>query len=595
PVKPITQAGTVVGTFQYMSPEQVQGQEADARSDIFALGAVLYEMVTGKRAFEGKSAISVASAILEKEPEPISALQPMTPPALDQVVRGCLRKEPEERYQSAHDVKLQLKWIAEGGSQAGAPAVVVKHRRHREWVAWGAAALLLAAATILGAAALRRYLEQPQVVRFAIPQPEGASFRFGIFGGSPAPAAISPDGKLVVFGADAGGKRLLWVRPLNAFEARPLEGTQGAQYPFWSPDSRWVGFFADGKLKKIEASGQTPTETLCDAPDGRGGTWNREGVIVFQPTSTATSLQQVSENGGTPAAVGPPVTEKNLSLRWPFFLPDGKHFLFTIGSPSLQKKQTGGGIFVGSLDSQESRRILEDDSNAVYVPSGHLLFVRDQVLMAIEFDAPTLKTRGGVRPLAESVQYEPLRWMGHFSASQTGTLLFWKGTASPARQLTWFDRSGKVLGKFGEPDNYLGIRLSPGGKQVAAVIGGSGKQNVDIWLLDLERGGRTRFTFSPAADVAPVWSPDQKDIVYSSQESGAFDLYLKAANGASSEHLLFQSSEGKIATDWSADGKTILFNAIRSHVEIWAYSLAGHKAAPVLSGDFNYVNSVFSP
>ena len=349
--QPLTARGTLVGTFQYMAPEQVEGRDADVRSDMFALGGVLYEMATGKRAFTGKSQASIVAAILATEPQPISTLQPMSPPALDRVVKICLAKDPDERWQTAHDVKLQLQWITEGGSQAGVPAPVLARRKNRVLRMTIVAAITLATSLLLGGLYLSRETPETRAVRAYIKPPVNATFSFS---GPGSGFALSPDGRRLVYSAlREDGKSLLFVRPLDSLQAQPLVGTEGASYPFWSPDSRYIGFFAGGKLKKIEAAGGPPF-TLCDAPSPRGGSWSRDGVIVFTP-SLNTPLYRVPDSGG----VATPVTEldpkKNQTThRWPYFFPDGHHFLFVSGTPFLPRENASNAIEIGSLDSKES-------------------------------------------------------------------------------------------------------------------------------------------------------------------------------------------------------------------------------------------------
>src|SRR3984893_9090980 len=370
--QPLTAKGTIVGTFQYMSPEQLEGQESDARSDIFALGAVLYEMATGKRAFTGKSQASIVAAILASEPQPISVVQPMSPPALDRVVQGCLAKDPDERFQTIHDVKLQLKWIAEGGSQAGVPAPVAAKRKNRERVLVAALVLcgLLAAAAIAGSVIFAKKAEslRRRVVRAQISAPEHYSFTSVNLSNH---VEISPDGSSIAFIAEGEGKQFLWVRPLHVTTAQPLAGTDGASYPFWSPDSNFVGFFAGGKMKKVEASGGV-VQTLCDSPFGRGGSWNRDGVILFTP-GIHDVIYRVPDGGGQPV----PVTRVKkpgpyAGSRWPHFLPDGKHFLYV----GTEEADFRGKIYAASLDSPEAKLIVDDNSAAVYA-NGYIFFAKD--------------------------------------------------------------------------------------------------------------------------------------------------------------------------------------------------------------------------
>jgi len=398
--QPLTARGTIVGTFQYMAPEQVEGKEADARSDVFAMGAVLYEMATGKRAFNGRTQASIVAAILAAEPQPISTLQPMTPPALDRVVATCLAKDPEERFQTAHDLKLQLKWMAESGSKAGIPAPLAAQKKIRERMLWAVVALLAAGCAVL-AAILRPSTPERQVLHAYIPAP--AKVEFAFVGDRTAPLAISPDGTRLAFGATgADGKQLLWVRVLRAASSQPLPGTEGLTHPFWSPDSRFIAFFAEGKLKKIEATGGPP-QIICDASDGRGGAWNGDGVIVFSPAFNG-PLFKVSAAGGAPVQV----TELDSALgesshRWPQFLPDGRHFLYFARGMAAQVSTT----YVGSLDSREKKLLFRSPTNVVASTAGYLLFIRNSTLMAQPFDAKSLTVHGDAVPVAEAFSKIP--------------------------------------------------------------------------------------------------------------------------------------------------------------------------------------------
>src|SRR5216684_3780421 len=539
---PVTEQGTIVGTFQYMSPEQVEGKELDGRSDIFSLGAVLYEMVTGQRAFQGKSQLSVASAILEKEPEPISNVKPMTPPALDHAIRRALAKEVERRWQSAADLAGELQWIAEAGSQAGVPAPLVSHRKVRERLAWSVAAVL---AVCLAPVAFLYLREKPPAppapVRFQIPPPEKSGIEY---------FKLSPDGRLLAFTTD----RRLWIRSLDTLQALPLLGTEGASKMFWSSDSQFIAFFAQGKLKKIAVSGG-PAQTLCNAPEANGGTWNRDGVIVF-PLSLTSGLFQVSAGGG--AAV--PLAKLGASAPVvqqisPEFLPDGRHFLYS-GS-GIQGER---GIYAGSLDGTPAILLLPDASNASYVQAagaprqdGYLLFRRGEALMAQRFNPTRLSLSGDASLIAEKVGGSVL-WAA-FSVSENGTLVYAPpGAGTSAVQLVWWDRAGKQVGPFAPPGTYDDFRLAPDERRI--VFANSSSGNRDVWILDSVRGVTSRLTFDPAVDDPPMWSPDGLRGVWASNRRGAFDLYVTSANGTGPEQLLIKmGTAAGWPEDWSQDGR----------------------------------------
>jgi Tol biopolymer transport system component len=586
----LTQEGTILGTFQYMAPEQLEGKEADVRSDIFAFGAVLYEMATGQKAFSGKSQASLIAAILDSEPAPISGVQPMTPPALDRVVKTCLAKDPDDRWQTAHDVMLQLKWLAEGGSQAGVPAPLVARRRSRERLAWGVAAALGLVSIALSAALLSRPRASARVVRSAIPAPEKTTYHF--IGDGAGPPAISPDGRQIAFTArDSSGKALLWIRPLDG-AARPLPGTEDAMYPFWSPDSQFLGFSAGGKLKRIEASGG-PAIALCDAPDSRGGTWSRDGVILFEPHFRE-PLFRISANGGTPVAVTRfDESRKETTHRFPFFLPDGKHFLYLAGSHAVGTESELHAIYMGSLDGKPPRHLINVRSKPVYA-AGHLLFVRQKTLMAQPFDARSGTLSGEAFPVVGNVQEDPGFFTAVFSVSDNGVLVYQEeGGTGDQYQFTWFDRSGKQLQAAGPKGNLWNPRISHDGRRVAFGQG----DPADLWLEDLSRHVATRLTFDPADDSLPIWSPDDTRIYFMSQRSGGGDIYQKPASGTGKGELLFSSGALKNPDGISPDGRYLLFDALdpKTKWDVDVLSLPDRKVTPFVHGDFDEVLGDFSP
>jgi hypothetical protein len=581
---PLTSEGSIVGTFQYMSPEQVQGEEADGRSDIFSLGAVLYEMVSGRRAFEGKSHLSVASAILEKEPEPIRAVKPMTPPEMDHVVRGCLAKDRDERFQTAHDVKLQLRWMA---TRVPPPPPRILPASRERWILVSAIVLLLAA---LAGALLRAPRDTTPTTWSSIVAPEKS--RFAYFAG---PVAVSHDGRMLAFVATLpDGQDVVWVRPLDALDARALPGTEGASYPFWSRDDSRIGFFAGGKLRTTGAAGG-PVITLCDAAGGRGGTWNASDVVLF--STTWGGINRVSASGGTPIEITRPDPAMGIrSHRWPYFLPDSRHFIY------LASNFRGGSaeiasIELGSLDSTESRTLLRARSNAVYIP-GHLLFIRNRLLMAQPFDEDRLEIRREPFPIAEEVQYDELTWRGVFSSSLNGVLAYQGGNTGVNSELAMFDRAGHLIRTVGPPGDLIIHKISPDGRGVAVSVLDPSVMNYQLWLYDLARGKETRLTFGANRSRNPVWAPDGSTLIFTMNKKGPYDLFERRADGTGSEELILESESFKYPTDWSADGRYVAYssNSSTQKTSVWILPRVGDRKPFVfLQGDHNAGEGRFSP
>jgi eukaryotic-like serine/threonine-protein kinase len=565
----LTVQGTIVGTLQYMSPEQLEGGEADARSDIFSFGATFYEMATGQKAFPAKSQATLIAAIIKEEPRPISELQPMSLPALERIVTTCLSKDPDERWQSAGDLKRELVWISSAGSQAGVPAPVVAQRKTRErtWKILLAALGIIAAAGIAGLLFYARQASQPQpVIHAEMIPPEG--FEFGSIG-KDNQFAISPDGSAVAFVAEGQRKQLIFVRTLSSGTTQPLQGTDGASYPFWSGDGRNLAFFADSKLKRVPATGGV-VQILCDATTGRGGTWNKDGMIVFTP-GLKEPLYKIPDSGGIPA----PVTAVKQSAgfqshRWPSFLPDGKHFLFT----------TDDGVAFGSLDSTESHVFLQAKSNALY-SSGYIVYMTDGNLVAQPFDPDHQVLRGVPVPLAGQVEFSIGKSLGNFSVSQTGGLVY-RPDYSPKYQMVWLDRNGGEAAKLGAPDYYSGASISPDGRQVLVTRVQPGVKR-DLWILDSQRGSLSRATFNPEGVIFGVWSPDGKSVTASL--ANGFEIKTMGLQGTATEQLIAPDQISKYPTEWTPDGQTLILTVQnpKTSQDVETLAAAGeHKLAPMI-------------
>jgi Tol biopolymer transport system component len=595
----LTQEGTILGTFQYMAPEQLEGKDADARTDLFALGAVLYEMATGRKAFSGKSQASLISSIMKEEPPAISSVQPMTPPAFDRVIRTCLAKDPDDRFQTAHDVKLELQWVVEGGSQVGAPAVVTARRKSRERLAWIVAAAAVVAAGVATFGYLRRAPAQARPMRTSLLLPEKISLDSS--GAATGAVTISPDGRFITFSASVdGGRNQLWIRSLEERAARPLPGTEGGDWPFWSPDSRFIAFFADRKLKKVDVAGAPPL-VICDAPNGRSGSWNREGVIIFSPDSTI-AIHRVSAGGGTPTPVTALDESKNETThRWATFLPDGRHFLYMAGTHAAGTKSEANAVYLASLDAKDRTLLLRARSNVSYA-SGYLFYVLESTLLAQPFDAKRLRLTGDPVPFEEAVLYDTGYFRASFGVSENGLLVYVGGSREMRGQLFWYDAAGKqVGGPVGEPADYQSLALSPDGKRLAAAINDPSTGNPDIWIIDLSRGGRTRFTFGPGANAEAVWSPDGARIAYTRVEKTIVSaVVIKSSSGAGGEEIVARGEGQWSPTAWSPDGRYLglrvrLPNA-KTKGDLWVVPLFGdRKPFPQVQTEASEDGLSFSP
>jgi Tol biopolymer transport system component/predicted Ser/Thr protein kinase len=542
---PLTAQGTILGTMQYMAPEQVEGKEVDARTDIFAFGVVVYEMATGKKCFEGKSQASLIAKILEIDPPPISSLQPMTPPALDRVMKKCLSKEPDSRWQTAKDLCDELKWIEEGGSQfASAPPL-------------------------------------PRAIsRLSVTLPPGQQLA-GLING--LAVALSPDGTHLAYVARQGGIQQIYLRAMDNVEPRPIPGTVGAINPFFSDDGQWLGFFAGSKLKKVYVNGGAAL-SLADAPVPGGASWSSQGKIAFAPNA-AGALFQVPEAGGIPQ----PLTrfaKGESNHGWPEFLPGGNALFFVAGTTATN--WTNGQIAVQSLGTGERRNLLQGVTQPRYASTGHLIYAQGGTLMAVPFDPERLSATGAAVPVLEGILQSSFSGATQYSFSLTGSLAYISGGILSAAQsrLVWVGRDGAEKNSAAPVRAYLAPRLSPDGLRIAV---GIFEQESQTWLYDLSRETLTRFTFGGTANINPVWSPDGKRIVFQSNRAGPFNLFWQLADGSGGLERLTTSKYLHGAHSWSADGQFLTFIEVNpsTGLDIWILRLGDKKPQPFLRTRFN--------
>jgi len=567
----LTREGHIVGTLQYMAPEQLHGRDADSRTDIFSFGAVLYEMVTGRKAFEGATEASLIAAIVEHEPPPIAAHQPAAPAALDRVIRACLVKDPDERWQTARDLLRELKWIGE----AERPPVAPPPRK----LPWIVAAICALAA---GVFYFLRPAISPELIRFTFPASVSGPL------GSEVPS-VSPDGRRLVFRSDDR----LWLRSLDSTEAKPLAGTEGAAYHFWSPDSQSIAFFGDEKLRKVSLAGG-PAQTVCDSRFSVGASWSSKGEIVLSPVNRA-PLYRVPASGGSPSPITTlAVPRGENSHRWPQILPDGRHFLFLARS----SQPANNAVYIGSLDSGPPERLMTVQSNVAYAPPGFLLFVREGNLMEQAFDLSSRKLAGEPSTIAERVHWVPPSSFAPFSVSADGRVLAYRSAVSAASQLFWFDRSGKRLGSVGQPGQYSQPRLSPDGRRAMLHQPDARRGNRDLWAIELSTGVSSRITTHPANDWNQVWSPDGSRVAFASDRLGLLSIYERSATGTGGEELVLgDKSAGVIPEDWSLDGRWLLYHINNGKSQdLWLLPQRGdRRPVPLVQSEFTEVQARFSP
>jgi Tol biopolymer transport system component len=584
----LTANGTILGTFQYMAPEQLEGLDVDVRTDIFAFGALLFEAVSGRKAFAARTQASLIGAILRDQPPALSTVIAVAPTALDRVITKCLAKDPDHRWQDASDLRDELKWIAEG-SHVGAPASAAVSRR-REWVAWALFASALAGVVALSIPYLRP-TPPPAVIRFTLSPPAGVAFAPRGAPVAPFPA-VSPDGTRLVFVAQRDGEAApsLWVQTFDSLNARPLPGTTvrtdtlSPALPFWSPDSSSIAFFADGKLKRVDAGGGSP-QTICDAPQSGGGSWGANGTIVFASTIDA-GLRTVPATGGVPAPITTPDAARGeISHSNPAFLPDGRHFLFWVQAPKSS-------IRVGTIDSAETSHLFESDSRALYA-SGHVFFVRQNTLFAQPFDAARLETSGEPMPISEDVRTFPLNGRSAFSASANGVLVYRSSTVTAGRTLTWYDRNGKQIAIV--PDStalYSGMSLAPDNRHLLAQID-EGSES-DLWMIDLQQGTRSRITSEAKSEGSPVLSPDGRLVAFASDRNGVDDLFRTRADGSGDEQVLLKSTMRKYPTHWSHGWISFTAFDAKGNLDLWTLEPNG-TPRPYLQTEFSEQGGQLSP
>lgn len=592
-----TDPGVIMGTVGYMSPEQVRAHVVDHRTDIFAFGAILYEMLSGRRAFHGPSAADTMSAVLKEDPPELSDTNKTVSPALERLVNHCLEKNHEARFQSARDLAFALEALSGSSANSAVETLTAIQPLPRgrwttarwPWIVSAILALILIAILPFAIMYFRRpaTTTTPEVSRFVIPLPD----KTRIIG----PPVISPDGRRMVFRLNSDdGKELIWLRSMDSLEAHPLNGTEGGTQPFWSPDNKSLGFFAEGKLKRIDVSGG-PAQALCDVPaNNQGGTWSRDGVIVFAQSAT-NGLYRVSATGGTATQITDvDVSRNELGHAWPYFLPDGRHYLYL--ARSTQPEYSA--IYVGSLDSKDTKRLIQAHSSVKFAPPNYFLFVREDALMAQGFNADKLELTGEPFSVAEQTTRNPVNGNAFFSVSETGVLVVRTGDLVQ-NQLTWFDRTGKALETMTAKGNYSAPALSIDEKRVA--VSRSDFQTTttsDVWLIDLERQAETRFTIDAADDRMPVWSPDGQYIAFVSTREGTTAIYRKLANGAGGEEALISSPESKSTPSWSSDGQYMLYHQLNSGTvwDVYVLPLTGErKPEPVVQTKFVDIHARFSP
>jgi len=604
PVKrePTTETGSLFGTYQYMAPEIIEGLDADARSDIFSFGAVLYEMASGKRAFDGKTQASVLAAILAMEPQPISALMPASPASLDRVVKLCLAKDRDERWQSAHDVKLELQWIAEGGPQAGLPSATPPPYKGGQRPAFWIAAIATLIAIALAIGILTRTPKPQQPIQVSADLGADVALSIATFGPN---AVISPDGTKLAFSAEGADKRRrLYIRSLDQLQATALAGAEDAVNPFFSPDGQWIAFFAQGKLKKISVQGGSPA-AICDSRTLNGGSWGDDGNIVLA-SRAGTGLSKVSAGGGTPAPLTTLDTQKGeTSHRWPQVLPGSNAVIFTVETTNTNTFDDAD-IAAYSSSTGKTKTILHGGFHGIYLPSGYLVYMHNGTLYGVPFDAKGLEVTGQATAVVDNVVANPNTGTAQFSISENGVMVYVAGSAvDRSVSIYWMDADGKFAPLREPAGNYGNLALSPDGKRLAMDI--REPKRTDIWVYELDRDTLTRLTFAGDGNSRPVWTPDGQRIVYSALEKNVAPniWWIRADGGGDAQRLSQAKDSVQIPGSWSPDGKILAFSQRNPNTGMDIMTMrvdgsekTGWKAEepkPFLNTNFSEVDPVFSP
>ncbi len=597
----ITNPGTVMGTVGYMSPEQVRGQEADHRSDIFSFGLILYEMLAGRRAFQGESSAETMAAIVKEEPPDLTETNPKIQPQIERIVNRCLEKQPARRFQTASDLGFaleallttsgsRLKEEITSSAEKTLPTLPQRFRSEKWWMA-ATALLALITAGLAWVYFTRPSVSSARPLKLSLVLPEKAKFRN---------IAVSPDGAWLAFTAETGNTAHLWTLTLATGEARQFAGSEGAKHPFWSPDSRFIGFFTSDKLKKVEVIGGLPV-MVCDVHEGNGASWSRAGVILFSTLEGGALLRVPATGGAVTHVLQNDLKRQELVLRFPSFLPDGHHFFYSVASNDKEVR----GIYLGSLDAETRQRLLGDYSNAIYVPSdtgrkdeGFLVFGHEKALMAQPFDAKALRIGGEPVVLTGQIATISNSIYRIFSSSDNGVLVFDPELNRQQKQVLWVDRTGKTINALQQFDDMRVARIAPDGRHFVASNYDLPTNNFDLWLSNVSGGNTVRFTFDPGNDSFPVWSPDASSIAFAASRGEYFQLYEKAVNRTGQETPLLESNHNKAPTDWSRDGRYLIYRQsdLKTKFDIWALPLLDKQNPfPLLQSAANENGGSLSP